>query len=302
MNFETATRKASGRWHSILGELGVASSYLVNKHGPCPICGGRDRFRFDNKTNRGDWICSNCGAGDGFALVSKIRKISLVDARKLVEPLIPSAEVKVSRRDTNKDEPVSASRIWKNTKSITDLSPVWAYLKSRNCSYNGTLSLREGFDKNFFMAAKICDPEGRGVSLHKTYITREGMPASFKPNKLLVAGAIPPGSSIRLSAPSESMGVAEGIETALSAQRLFNVPTWSAISAPMLKTFEPPEICKILTIYADNDFNFTGQSAAYELARRLKMSKPELRIYVKIPELVGDWNDVLKNEEDHARN
>lgn len=300
MNFATATHKASGRWHSILSELGIASSYLTNKHGPCPMCGGRDRFRFDNKTNRGDWICSNCGAGDGFALISKVRKISLIDARKLIEPLIPTAEVKFPRRDVNKDAPVSAAQIWKATRAIQEWSPVWTYLKVRTRGYNGATSLREGFDKTFFMAAKITDPEGHGVSLHKTYITQDGLPASFKPNKLLVAGAIPPGSSIRLSDAAESMGVAEGIETALSAQRLFGVPTWSAISAPMLKTFEPPKICKILTIYADNDSNFTGQSAAYELARRLKMTKPELKIYVKIPELIGDWNDVLKHEDDHA--
>jgi putative DNA primase/helicase len=297
MNFATATHKASGRWHSILGEMGIASSYLVNKHGPCPICGGKDRFRFDNKTNRGDWICSNCGAGDGFALVAKVRKVSLADARKMIEPLIPKAEVNVPRRDTKKESAVSAAQIWKSTREIKDFSPVGTYLDVRVRGYNGTPALREGFDKHFFMAAKVSAPDGSGVSVHKTYITQDGQPASFKPNKLLTAGAIPPGSAIRLTSPAVSMGIAEGIETALSAHILFGIPTWSAISAPILKAFEPPDVCKMLTIYADNDDNFTGQAAAYELGRRLKMSRPWLMVYVQVPPVVGDWNDILKKEK-----
>ena len=52
-------------WHGILVGLGVPASALVNKHGPCPVCGGNDRFRFDDKEGLGTFICSHCGAGDG---------------------------------------------------------------------------------------------------------------------------------------------------------------------------------------------------------------------------------------------
>ena len=40
---------ATGRWPNILAHFGVAEKFLTGKHGPCPICGGKDRFRFDNK-------------------------------------------------------------------------------------------------------------------------------------------------------------------------------------------------------------------------------------------------------------
>ena len=65
---------ATGRWPGILAELGVPESALRNRHGPCPGCGGRDRFRFDNRDGRGTFICSQGGndelAGDEHLLAS----------------------------------------------------------------------------------------------------------------------------------------------------------------------------------------------------------------------------------------
>ena len=52
--------------------LGVPAKALTNRHGPCPVCGGKDRFRFDDKGGRGTWICSTCGAGDGIELVKRL--------------------------------------------------------------------------------------------------------------------------------------------------------------------------------------------------------------------------------------
>ena len=43
---------AQGRWRSILAVLGADEKTLSGKHGPCPMCGGRDRFRFDDKEGR----------------------------------------------------------------------------------------------------------------------------------------------------------------------------------------------------------------------------------------------------------
>ncbi len=35
---------ARGHWPDILVRFGIDESYLRNRHGPCPLCGGRDRF------------------------------------------------------------------------------------------------------------------------------------------------------------------------------------------------------------------------------------------------------------------
>ena len=84
---EPLKERAAGRWPGILAALGVPSSALRNRHGPCPIpgCGGRDRFRFDDKGGRGTWICSRCGAGDGIELVKRIHGIEFKEAARLIE-------------------------------------------------------------------------------------------------------------------------------------------------------------------------------------------------------------------------
>ena len=69
-------RAACGRWVDVLGRLGVKTELLENKHGPCPGCGGKDRFRWDDKDGEGTWLCSQGGggtiSGDGLALLMHV--------------------------------------------------------------------------------------------------------------------------------------------------------------------------------------------------------------------------------------
>ena len=64
-------RAAHGRWPGVLTAFGVPAAMLVNRHGPCPLCGGTDRFRFDDRHGNGEDYCNGCGAGDGFRLLEK---------------------------------------------------------------------------------------------------------------------------------------------------------------------------------------------------------------------------------------
>src|SRR5439155_22198569 len=63
--------RAKGRWPGILAALGIPANALTGKHGPCPMCGGKDRFRFSDNDGSGDYICSQCGAGYGMRLLEK---------------------------------------------------------------------------------------------------------------------------------------------------------------------------------------------------------------------------------------
>ena len=75
-------------WKTVLINFGISEEFLVNKHGPCPCCGGRDRYRWDNKTNNGDYFCNSCGAGDGLSLIQKFNGWDFATtAKELIEYL-----------------------------------------------------------------------------------------------------------------------------------------------------------------------------------------------------------------------
>jgi putative DNA primase/helicase len=85
---------ARGRWHGILPQLGISPKLLRNKHGPCPMCGGSDRFRFDDREGKGTWICNRCGSGDGAELVKRVKGVQFKEAAKMVEDCVGSAPVR----------------------------------------------------------------------------------------------------------------------------------------------------------------------------------------------------------------
>jgi primase-helicase-like zinc-binding protein len=63
--------RARGRWHGILPAIGISEKFLKRKNGPCPVCGGKDRFRFTDIEGKGTFYCNNCKGGNGIALVMK---------------------------------------------------------------------------------------------------------------------------------------------------------------------------------------------------------------------------------------
>lgn len=57
-----------------------------SKGQPCPMCGGVDRFRYDNKHGRGDWYCNQCGGtagkgGGGIAWTLAVRLLGDKEAK-----------------------------------------------------------------------------------------------------------------------------------------------------------------------------------------------------------------------------
>ena len=75
MNVRTV-KLSPEQWVALLQKYGVPASSLTGKGAPCPICGGNDRFTYDNNRGRGDWVCRKCNdgdskAGDGFELICK---------------------------------------------------------------------------------------------------------------------------------------------------------------------------------------------------------------------------------------
>src|SRR4051812_175994 len=113
MRHEPLSQRSLGRWPGILTALGVSSKALRNKHGPCPMCGGKDRFRFDNKGGRGTWICSHCGAGDGIELVKRFLNREFKDAAKAIEQHIGSAPVVIHAQRSDEQTLREMRDMWK---------------------------------------------------------------------------------------------------------------------------------------------------------------------------------------------
>jgi Zinc-binding domain of primase-helicase len=88
---------AHGRWREILPVLGVPIAALNGKHQACPACGGKDRFRFDDRHGDGDYLCNQCGAGKGISLLMKVNGWSYADAAKRVDELIGKVPPKAVR-------------------------------------------------------------------------------------------------------------------------------------------------------------------------------------------------------------
>ncbi|WP_336431930.1 DUF927 domain-containing protein [Providencia rettgeri] len=78
--------KANGQWQNILSNLGA--EVPLNTHTACPHCGGKDRFRFDDKDGNGTFICSQCGSGDGLDLVQRVLGGSVTEAAYEVAGMI----------------------------------------------------------------------------------------------------------------------------------------------------------------------------------------------------------------------
>jgi hypothetical protein len=78
---------ARGHWAEILPSMGVGTEFLADRHGPCPGCGGRDRFRWDDRAGRGTFVCGGGGdtlTGDGFDLLTHVHGWSAAEAFRAV--------------------------------------------------------------------------------------------------------------------------------------------------------------------------------------------------------------------------
>jgi hypothetical protein len=94
--FADIHKQHDGTWAEVLPLFGIDAAILDGAHHPCPGCGGKDRFRFDDKDGRGTWMCSQGGgstiAGDGAELLihAKVARDS-TDALKILSGALTPA-------------------------------------------------------------------------------------------------------------------------------------------------------------------------------------------------------------------
>lgn len=161
--------------------------------------------------------------------------------------------------------------------------------------------------------ALMRDVTGKAVAVHRTWLspdqkTKAPVPKAKKLSE--TPGVV--GAAIRLfdATNADTLGLSEGIETAIGARNLAqrgywtdvprNIPVWATFAERNLRSFMIPKellaTLKRIVVFADNDESGTGITAAKAFKDRMALEHPQLEVIIKLPDVVGlDWLDVLIN-------
>lgn len=290
--------KARGKWRGVLMQLGIDQRFLTGKHGPCPFCEGRDRFRWDNDKGNGSFFCSQCGAGDGFQFLQKFKGWDFRECAKQVDEIVSGVKIEPVRKLDEARSRDLKRELWAASKPISEGDLAWQYLSGR-----GVLPAKMPSCLRFVpfcrapdgsnypaMIALVSDANGEAGTIHRTFLGPNGKADMVDP-RAIMPGQFPEGGAVRLFEAGANLGIAEGIETAISAAKRFRIPTWAALTANALANWMPPQGVERITIFGDCDHSYTGQAASFALAKRL-VGKFKIPVDVKIPETMGtDWAD-----------
>ena len=255
-------------------------------------------------TERDGKLLTNCHAGcDSESVWRGLQDRGAVegDRGEILQTRNNNPASRDSGRATHSDNSDRALSIWRTSHPV-DETPVAAYLASRGITIPVPLSLRyhlalkHGPTGLMFpaMVAAVQAPDRQITGIHRTYLLPDGSGKAQVTDPKMALGPIGNGA-VRLSARAKVLGIAEGIETALSAQQLFEIPCWAALGARMDKVAMPADVIEI-QVFGDNGKE--GHGAA-EKARDV-FTKAGKRVAVRYPpERFNDWNDALPHW--HAR-
>ena len=293
-----ASEWTAGQWPKIIDNL-VGSEYTDGKHHPCPNGHGTDCFRFSNINGRGNFFCK-CSEGDkdGFDLLQCALGTDFAGACKAVEEVIGQ------RPRDDQQRPVARQSYAESLRAGATKTHRSIYLESRGLILPPGLDWHPAVDyradgevlaKYPAMLAPITRA-GQFLSFHVTYL-HQGCKAPVETPRKILPGPSLKGGAVELWPAGRVLGLAEGIETAIAASMLFDLPVWAALNTSLMKSWRPPAGTERVVVFGDNDQNFAGHAAAYALAHRLHGS---MQVDVAMPDKPGDWNDVLIEQKDKA--
>jgi DNA primase len=138
------------------------------------------------------------------------------------------------------------------------------------------------------MVAAVTDLLGDVVAIQRTFLLPDGSGKARidRPKR----GLGPIGEGALCLAPAGIVtGIAEGIETGLSAMELFSVPVWCVLGSN-LRRIVLPDFVRNVALFADR--GDAGERAAMIAAQAFREQKR--RVAVRFPEIGKDFNDELK--------
>ncbi len=215
--------------------------------------------------------CFGCGA-NGMEVVQALGLESselFNESRKMAEKNQPGT-VELEREQNRK----FLDEVREQTKPLFDGCAVNLYLNKRGIKIipNTIRFLPEYKQDGKYhpcLIARLDDKDGNRVSYKIIHLDNNGNKADVPiVKKTLPCERDTDGMAVRLFKYNGTLAVCEGIETALSYYNENKIACWALDNALNMKKFIVPMDVKNLLIIADMDSSFTGQAAAYELARR----------------------------------
>src|ERR1700733_5212320 len=288
----------------------------IDRCGPCPQCGGKDRFSIN--VRKQVFLCRGCAArGNVIALVRFLdgcgfhEAVECLTGERAPAPPRPAPAATDAPRDDDHDRRalMLARQIAFELCPMLE-SPGETYLRDirriETSAIEDVLSCTDAIGwhpavcfnelghalhrrKLGAIIAVMTDPvtaEPTGA-ISRTYI-HEGR----KLGKAKTLGS--PAGIIRLSEDAdvlEGLHIAEGLESAFSAMSKGFRPMWATGSAALMAKFPVLSGIEALTIIADHDAHGAGERAAAEVASRWREAGRETHVYLR--EVLGDFNDVL---------
>lgn len=253
-------REFNGAWRKTLEGYGCQLPSGRN-HGPCPVCGGKDRFRFDDKDGRGTWFCGQCDpqSGGGLLLLSRyLGKPTVEVAKELLGQDMPRTVAPV-RKHSATDEQMREElrkRAKRGAEMLMEQSMLSGhpYMDAKGLAGEWPVNsqIMMGADnERIEPGALLLVPaykNGELVNIQK--ITADG-------KKRPIYGGDMSGVCHVISGPGKTIAVVEGFATGVTVNRMTNATTYVAFNTGNLAAItaqardEHPY--STLIIFADHD-------------------------------------------------
>ena len=275
--------------------------------GPCPRCGGRDRFAFS--VTKQIWNCRGCKTadvtGDVIGLVEWLDGVGFLDACTTLAGEERSQHQHVhsgnnnSRADDTQAGIKAARHLWNAAiNPIGTLGEIYLVderklklppeLAESVLRYYGSCLWRDGADAILvpaLIAAFRAIDNDSITGIHRIALRNDGRKLDRR-----MLGVVA-GSAIKLDPAGDTLHLAEGLESAMAARQLGHVPTWAAGCAAAIADFPIIDVVRELVLLGETGAAFAEAAEActtrwHQAGKRVRVLMPR--------DGRSDFNDELK--------